>query len=507
MDGTLTLCDFQCTFQSGIPWCFQSGTQCSIHCGTRFGIQCLQFAYRGLCPYISRLVSLPWHEMITSEPNLRVGILEEYPRVKGNLRGPFLDEKGARREGDFACTAKDDGFELVFASDGKTSETPGIMLTPAGPDTSIVLQDVTIGVKFHWERKETQTFQGALQLLTRPGKGITAINVIPLEEYLKSVISSEMSATAPAALLKAHAITSRSWLVAMLERAAEEGHVPRASTPLNPETTELIRWYTREDHDLYDVCADDHCQRYQGTTKIISRTVAAAIEETRGVFLVHGGNICDARYYKACGGLTEEFANCWEDRQVPYLHSIADSLTSFPPITSENQMREWVHSSPGAFCNTRDGGILRQVLPSFDQETTDFFRWKVVYSREELEDLLLRKSGIRFGMLRALVPVERGPSGRIVRLRIEGSERTITVGKELEIRRWLSPSHLYSSAFVVETEQDDTGIPRRFTLYGAGWGHGVGLCQIGAAVMAVKGFAADEIVRHYFRGAAVKRLY
>lgn len=445
--------------------------------------------------------------MIDKEPQLRVGVLEDYDTVTGSLNGIFVDLDGTRREGDFTCSAAGNEIHVVFKKDGRELHTAGTALTPVTSDASFVLHEVTIGVKFHWERKESQTFRGALQLLTRPGKGITAINVVPLEEYLKSVISSEMSATAPAALLKAHAITSRSWLVAMLERAAEEGHTPRGTTPLDATTSELIRWYTREDHDLYDVCADDHCQRYQGVTKIISPTVASAIEETRGVFLVYQGRICDARFYKACGGLTEEFANCWEDRQVPYLHSIADSRASLPPITSEEQMRAWVSSSPDAFCNTRDASILRQVLPSFDQETTDFFRWKVLYSRIELEDLLLRKSGIKFGTLRALVPVERGPSGRIVRLRIEGSERTITVGKELEIRRWLSPSHLYSSAFVVDAECDAAGIPQRFILHGSGWGHGVGLCQIGAAVMAVQGYPAEEIVRHYFRGADVKRLY
>jgi stage II sporulation protein D len=293
----------------------------------------------------------------------------------------------------------------------------------------------------------------------------------------------------------------------MLERGAEKGHIPHATTPVEASTTEVIRWYTREDHDLYDVCADDHCQRYQGITKIISPTVAAAIEETRGVFVVYNNAIFVARFYKACGGLTEEFSNCWEEKQVPYLRTIADAPGTFPVVSTERQAREWVTSSPDAYCNTTDPAILRQVLPSFDQETTDFFRWKVSYKREELESLLLIKSGIDFGTLQALVPVQRGPSGRLVRLRIEGTKRTITVGKELEIRRWLSPSHLYSSAFVVDAERDPAGNIERFILTGGGWGHGVGLCQIGAAVMAVKGISATDIVRHYFPGADVRRLY
>jgi stage II sporulation protein D len=445
--------------------------------------------------------------MITSEPQLKVGVLEHYPEVRGQLSGIFLDEQGAARKGNFVCTASGGELHLLFPEDHTALRAPEIMLTPADPDCTFLLHDVTIGVQFHWERKETQSFRGGLRFCTRWGNTLTAINSVPLEEYLKSVISSEMSATAPAALLKAHAITSRSWLVAMLERAAEAGHTPHAATPINENTTDVVRWYTREDHDLYDVCADDHCQRYQGITKIISPSVASAVEETRGRFLVYNGRVCDARFYKACGGLTEVFGNCWEGVDVPYLQTISDAPATFAHIHSEEQMRAWVTSSPAAFCNTTDASILRQILPSFDQETTDFFRWKVVYTREELEALLLRKSGIRFGTLRELAPVERGPSGRLVRLRIEGSERTITVGKELEIRRWLSPSHLYSSAFVVDTERDASGVPQRFTLTGAGWGHGVGLCQIGAAVMAVKGYCPEDIVRHYFTGADVARLY
>lgn len=445
--------------------------------------------------------------MLNTEPELRVGILEDYTEVRGEFRGSFVDASGKRRHGAFHCRFSGEGLSISFDNDPKETRCGEALFTPVDADASFVLHDVTIGVKFHWERKEQQIFRGGLRLVVRPGRGIVAINIVPLEEYLTSVISSEMSATAPAALLKAHAITSRSWLVAMLERAAESGHLPQAATPIDGATTEVVRWYTREDHDIYDVCADDHCQRYQGITKIISPVVAAAIRETRGVFLVHNNRICDARFFKACGGLTEEFQNCWEETTIPYLKSISDAASPFPGITSEDEMHRWVESSPDAFCNTSDPAILRQILPSFDQETTDFFRWKVVYDRAELEELLERKSGIRFGSLRALTPLRRGPSGRIYKLKIEGTDRTMIVGKELEIRRWLSPSHLYSSAFVVDTDRDATGVPVRFTLRGAGWGHGVGLCQIGAAVMAVRGYAPEDIVRHYFRGADVRQLY
>jgi stage II sporulation protein D len=445
--------------------------------------------------------------MISREPDLRVGILEDYGEVRGTFDGAFIDATGAQRQGKFACTLFGSDLRIRFDAPRDEVSARSFSFVPASADATFVLHDVTIGVNFHWERKESQTFRGSLELIAPSARGITAINVVPLEEYLKSVISSEMSATAPQALLQAHAITSRSWLVAMLERAGEGGHETQAVSPITPETQEVRRWYTREDHTRFDVCADDHCQRYQGITKIITPEVAAAVEATRGQFLVFDGRICDARFYKSCGGLTELFASCWEDSDMPYLRSISDSPAAFPPIVSEEQLRSWVLSSPDAFCNTTDGSILRQVLPSFDQETSDFFRWTVVYEQKELDELLLRKSGINFGTVLALVPLAWGPSGRITRLRIEGTERTIVVGKELEIRRWLSPSHLYSSAFIVETERDGKGIPERFTLRGAGWGHGVGLCQIGAAVMAVKGYTADAIVHHYFRGAELRRLY
>jgi SpoIID/LytB domain protein len=316
-----------------------------------------------------------------------------------------------------------------------------------------------------------------------------------------------MSAEAPIELLRAHAITSRSWLVAMLERQKRFKNVGGPARHGRESEEEIVRWYDREDHKLYDVCADDHCQRYQGITKIISKAAAEAVRNTRGVFLIHGGEICDARYSKSCGGRSEVFETAWEDVSVPYLPTVSDAAVEHPLISSEAAAERWVDSSPEAYCNTTDGSILRQVLPSFDQETTDFYRWSVTYTQEELSALLKKRSGIDFGEVRQLQPLQRGPSGRIVRLRIVGSRRTIVVGKELEIRRWLSPSHLYSSAFVVRTEGGAQGVPERFILHGAGWGHGVGFCQIGAAVVASKGFQAETIVKHYFRGANLKKLY
>jgi stage II sporulation protein D len=422
------------------------------------------------------------------------------------LNGRFVLPDKTTVTGHF-CVRPSQGRLVLMGKDGRQlANGQEIRLVPEG-NATFTLRGVTIGINFHWERKEDQTFEGGLRLLLNPDGTITAINDAGVEQYLKSVISSEMSAEAPIELLRAHAITSRSWLVAMLERQKRFKNVGGPARHGHESEEEIVRWYDREDHKLYDVCADDHCQRYQGITKIISKAAEEAVRNTRGVFLIHGGEICDARYSKSCGGRSEVFESAWEDVSVPYLPTVSDAAVEHPLISSEAAAERWVDSSPVAYCNTTDGSILRQVLPSFDQETTDFYRWRVTYTQEELSALLKKRSGIDFGEVQQLQPLQRGPSGRIVRLRIVGSRRTVVVGKELEIRRWLSPSHLYSSAFVVRTEDGAGGLPARFTLRGAGWGHGVGFCQIGAAVMAAKGFQAETIVKHYFRGADLKKLY
>ena len=444
--------------------------------------------------------------MISQEPLLSVGIYEHEAETRGVLNGQFALPDKTALSGEFSIRPDHGSLALIGNGGRELARGPEIRLMPEGKAT-FTLRGVTIGINFHWERKEDQTFEGGLRLLPNPDGTITAINDAGVEQYLKSVISSEMSAQAPLELLRAHAITSRSWLVAMLERQKQLKHVGVPARRGRETETEIVRWYDREDHKLYDVCADDHCQRYQGITKIISPAAEQAVRDTRGVFLVSGGEICDARYSKSCGGRSEVFASAWEDRTVPYLSSVSDAAVEHPLIGSEGAAERWAHSSPEAYCNTTDGRILRQVLPSFDQETTDFYRWTVTYTQEELAALLQKRSGIDFGQVRLLEPLQRGPSGRIVRLRIVGSRRTIVVGKELEIRRWLSTSHLYSSAFVVRAEGGAHGIPAKFTLQGAGWGHGVGFCQIGAAVMAAKGFRAENIVQHYFRGAELKKLY
>lgn len=379
------------------------------------------------------------------------------------------------------------------------------------------LQDVTIGINFHWERKEVQRFKGELKIIVEDDK-LTAINIISIEDYLTSVISSEMSATASLELLKAHAVISRSWLLNKLKIENE-----KLKNKMQPDSaaisqfsilnSQFIKWYDHEAHKNFDVCADDHCQRYQGITRASTPQAVEAVSATRGEVLMYEGKICDARFSKCCGGAFEEFQNCWENVRHPYLIGQRDSQTEnkLPDLTVEAEADKWIRTSPVAFCNTQDKEILSQVLNNYDQETADFYRWKVSYSQEELSELIHKRSGIDFGKIIDLIPVERGTSGRLVRLKIVGTLRTLTIGKELEIRRTLSTSHLYSSAFVVDKEykeeEEEQEIPSRFILTGAGWGHGVGLCQIGAAVMGEQGYKYEEILSHYYPNSTIERQY
>jgi len=386
------------------------------------------------------------------------------------------------------------------------------------------LHDVVIGINFHWERKENQRFNGNLKIvaplnlpeggkpenlqLVTEDKNLTAINEIGVEAYLTSVISSEMSATSSLELLKAHAVISRSWLLAQIEKSKQLDRQPSPYQSTFRTDDTLIRWYDREDHTRFDVCADDHCQRYQGITRQ-NKTVEEAVAATRGELLEYDGTICDARFSKSCGGVGETFENCWEPVPHAYLTAFRDMPDNgvYDDLSIEENAEKWIRTSPPAFCNTHDREILSQVLNNYDQETTDFYRWKVEYSQEELSALIAERSGIDFGTILDLVPIERGTSGRLTKLKIAGSRRTMTIGKELEIRKTLSTSHLYSSAFVVDKELNDKGIPQKFMLTGAGWGHGVGLCQIGAAVMGANGYSYKDILLHYFKGADVVKRY
>jgi SpoIID/LytB domain protein len=420
--------------------------------------------------------------------------------VSGRLDGNFRRDEFGPVSGRFSARTEAETIVLTGEANREICRSRSIRLT-GQEGSAFSLSNVTIGNRFHWERTEDQTFHGDLILRLRKDGMVVAINEISPEDYLTSVISSEMSGDAPMEFLKTHAILSRSWLLAALDRKKKKNGRSTAVNKTTEKHGEVIRWYDREDHELFDVCADDHCQRYQGITKIESGRAEEAVRETQGIVITHQDEICDARYSKACGGITEDFDTAWDNKRVPYLRSISDASVPHRPISTEEEASAWILSNPEAYCGTKDEGLLEKTLPDFDRETKAFFRWRVETSRAELEEILREKSGFDFGTLQEIVPLHRGPSGRISRLQIVGSKRSVVVGKELEIRRWLSRSHLYSSAFIVKAEAE------RFVFHGAGWGHGVGLCQIGAAVMATRGFSAVEILNHYFRGTQMKRIY
>ena len=435
-------------------------------------------------------------------PRVKVGIMNE-PEVNFVLFGEYRLADGTIVTGEQHAEVTAEG---QVAWNGTVADK--VTFEPS-ENGYFELKGVTIGVNFHWERKEDQRFSGALHLIVENGK-LTAVNVLPVEDYLLSVISSEMSATASLELLKAHAVISRSWLLAQIDknkRITEEHEDYKACEEGGED--EMIKWYDREDHVNFDVCADDHCQRYQGITRQSTERVRDAIKATWGEVLTYGGELCDARFSKCCGGVYEEFENCWEPKHYDYLEARRDGEDemNFPDLTKEAAAEEWILTSPKAFCNTTDKQILSQVLNNYDQETTDFYRWTVEYTQEELAALILKRSGVDYGQILDLQPVARGTSGRLYKLKIVGTKKTLTIGKELEIRRTLSPSHLYSSAFIVERHDVTDGVPGKFVLRGAGWGHGVGLCQIGAAVMGEKGHNYKEILLHYFINANITTLY
>jgi stage II sporulation protein D len=439
------------------------------------------------------------------EPIINVGICDGYPEITGRLNG-FFSPNGIRLTGKFIVRPKDGKAAFCDEHGREILHGEEIRLF-AERDATFTLNAVRVGLNFHWEQRQELTFQGDLRFLAAENGGITAINELPVETYLESVVSSEMNGDAPLEFLKAHAIASRSWLFAMLASRERKAKENSGETRGFQNNEEVSRWYDREDHELFDVCADDHCQRYQGITDRMKGGTLEAVRSTRGAFLMYNGQICDARYHKACGGLTENYATCWEQKDVPYLSHVSDSASPYPPVLNEKEAEKWILSSPDVYCNLKDLDLLRRILPAGDSRTTDFFRWRVEYGNRELAEILLEKSGIDFGVLQNLVPLERGPSGRISRLRIEGTNAKIVVGKELEIRRWLSRSHLYSSAFIVQPVNFSVGVPAGFILHGAGWGHGVGLCQIGAAAMAARGLASEEILSHYFKGATLIKRY
>ena len=434
------------------------------------------------------------------EPEISVGIVNAQ-EIHFTLNARFL-AKGETVSGNQQVSFEEGGIlwngnvyrELAF--------------TPLDEDSSFSLYDVTIGINFHWERQETQSFIGTLKLVVYEGK-ITAINILPAEDYLTSVISSEMNATSSLEFLKAHAVVSRSWLLAQIEKRKAMSKKQGDFFSFVKTDTEYIRWYDREDHTIFDVCADDHCQRYQGITKATNQSVAEAVQATRGQVMMYKNSICDARFSKCCGGITEEFDTCWENKKYPYLTAVRDDKNdaAMPDLTIEEEADKWIRSTPDGFCNTHDKHIISQILNNYDQETTNFYRWKVRYTQEEIAELIRTNTKCDYGQIIDLIPVERGKSGRISKLKIVGTLKTLIIGKELEIRRTLSDTHLFSSAFVVDKGPQQDDVPAWFELTGAGWGHGVGLCQIGAAVMGEKGYNYNDILLHYYKDADIRKLY
>lgn len=435
------------------------------------------------------------------EPTIRVGIMYE-KEISFELNGIYtLMQNGQAYSGKQVIKYQDN--KIVF--DGSVFDSEKFIFTPQNyKNSSFDLADVTIGIKFHWERKENQSFKGSLHFLCENDK-LSAINVLKLEDYLASVISSEMKATSSVELLKAHAIISRSWLMAQVLKGEAIQFSEQTYQSTSETSNEIIKWYDREDHQNFNVCADDHCQRYQGITRQSNQAVLKAIEDTKGLVLVSDGAICDARFSKCCGGVSETFENVWEPKPHKYLQAITDSSNSALKydLKNEAEASNWIKNSPDVFCNTNDKTILSQVLNDYDMETPDFFRWKIRYTQNELSELVSRKTGKDFGKIIDLIPIERGLSGRIIKLKIIGEKLSFTIGKELEIRKVLSESHLYSSNFILVRENDSTD----FILKGAGWGHGVGLCQIGAAVMGANGYSHKEILLHYFKGASLEKRY
>jgi len=455
------------------------------------------------------------------KPVIEVGILSS-ESVRFNLNGKFRFSDGKETfEGEGKVTINGDSSFLLDLDSKQQRFDDFILLEPLNEEkSSFELYNVIIGVQFHWEREENQRFKGKLKLYAENGL-ITAVNILPLEDYLLSVISSEMSATSSMELLKAHSVISRGWLLAQMEKGKKLRNTGKYQSFIRNEEG-YIRWYDREDHDRFDVCADDHCQRYQGITKVSAPQVFEALKATSGEVLIYDEAICDARFYKCCGGVTEKFENVWEPVIHPYLtkvidsdvthHLVAEHVEASPvtDLTNEENARAWILGNPPAYCNTHDKETLSQVLNDYDQETQNFYRWEVSLTQSKIKELLLRKVGIDVGNVLDLIPVERGVSGRLIRLKIVGDKQTIIIGKELEIRKALSESHLYSSAFIVEkvfSTDENNNFPDAFILKGAGWGHGVGLCQIGAAIMGAKGFSYRDILTHYFPGAVLKKIY
>jgi stage II sporulation protein D len=437
---------------------------------------------------------------VSEEPIIAVGLRQDVSSLSFRLRGDFTDASGrSMPEGDYRVVCHEGAIRCIGP---RSAEAKELVLMPKNEETGRFSLQTTIGVDFHWEQQELQTFSGNLRFKPSGSGLLTAINDVALEGYLTSVICSEMDASSPLELIKAHSVVSRSWLLAQRKGSG-------ARSKETAERGERIRWYDHEAHQAFDVCADDHCQRYHGIDRIKSADATRAVQETRGQVLAYEGRLCDARYSKCCGGVTEDFRVAWSDEEVPYLVPIPDGPSKDmpqPPLTDETAFREFLRNPPDAYCNCTDDRVLQMILTPHDRQTPDFFRWTTRLDVDRASELFKEKSGIDLGRIARLEPVERGLSGRLKRLRFVGEQGDIVIGKELEIRRLLSPTHLYSSAFAVDTEGSDLR-PDALILRGAGWGHGVGLCQIGAAVMAWRGTGYEAILAHYYLGTSLEQAF
>jgi SpoIID/LytB domain protein len=438
------------------------------------------------------------------EPIVTVGILNA-KRIKIKIVGEYLfPRKEIYMRGRLIFSDAHNGI-MLETSLGTYYVSENDVFEPFPPhNASFIVDDVTVGKKFHWEHKERHRYSGSFKIIRENG-ALTLVNIIPLENYLESVIRSEMNENAPFSLLKAQAVVARSWTLSQMKKGGKKGVNERR------KKGEVLRWYERDGHVNYVFCNDDHCQRYHGIGKSQSIAVHEAVEQTRGLVLTGKNGLCDARYFKSCGGRTELFRNVWGEDEGDCISSVEDYdyPTEFTDVdlSIEKNARKWILSEPEAFCNTKDEKILSSVLVDFDKKTVDFYRWRKEYTQEEISALIKKKLKKDYGAILDLLPVERGASGRVIKLKIVGEKRTLIIGKELEIRRTLSETHLYSSAIIIDKEDVQNGVPQKFVIRGAGWGHGVGMCQIGAAVMGEKGYEFDEILAHYYPETKIKRYY